>query len=610
MLETLQAGIAGQVAVLDDAGRAGAGRPAADLPGVPAGVLAAKLTGHLVRQILLRGSGGGPLTPLASQLNHDLTHLQGQRVEGLLAQLVSEVQDAMTRREIAIRPVRLAPRPEFLAGRAELLAVLDDRLSSGGAGPRIVALYGLGGAGKTSLALEHAHRCLAAAGLVWQFPAEDPAALAAGFGELAALLGARDLAEGGDPVAAVHAMLAARLGGWLLIFDNVLDAAAVAGVLPPAGDGQVIITSQNPHWPAHQAVEVPALDDDVAAQFVMDRTGDHDQGAAGQLAGELGGLPLALEQAAAYMLAVGRDVAAYLELYRGRRAELLARGDPAGYDKRVATTWSLAFAQLQRHAPTAGLLRLLACCAPDSIPYRLLMQPRPRLLEQLPEAEPVLGPLLTDPLAVDDAIAALRRHSLISPPEAGVVSMHRLVQAITLDQLPDPQANAWRRIAAALITAALPGEPQQPTSWPTYAALLSHARSVLPLSGEPMLDIAGYLGYSGSYAAARDLYWQILQACEEELGIEHERALAARAHHAWWTGRTGDAAAARDAYAALLPIRERISGSDHPETLAARAQLAYWTGMAGDPAAARDQYVALLPISERVLGAEHPQHSD
>jgi predicted ATPase len=99
----------------------------------------------------------------------------------------------------------------FLAGREELLAELDARLTAGGnvPRPRTVALVGLGGAGKTSVALEYAHRHLAETGVTWQFPAEDPAVLAAGFAELAAQLGARDLADVRDPVASVQAVLAA-----------------------------------------------------------------------------------------------------------------------------------------------------------------------------------------------------------------------------------------------------------------------------------------------------------------------------------------------------------------------------------------------------------------
>jgi hypothetical protein len=509
----------------------------------------------------------------------------------------------------ASRPVRVAPRPAFLAGRDDLLADLDTRLTGAGTGPRVVALSGMGGAGKTSVALEYAHRHLTQLGLVWQLPAGDPTAMSAAFGELVILLGVRDLLGGGDPAAAVHAVLAARPGGWLLIFDNAPDAAAVAGMLPPAGNGQVIITSQNPNWPAGQAVEVTVLDVDTAAEFLIARTGDRDDDAACLLAGELGGLPLALEQAAAYMLAVGRDITAYLALYEGRRAELLARGEVTGYDKRVATTWSLAFAQLDEHAPAAaGLLRLLACCGPDAIPYRLLLQPSPGTAEQVPpEAGQALAPLLEDPLAVDDAITALRRHSLISPPTGGAVSVHRLVQAITLDQLPAPHAAAWHQAAAILITAALPDDPEQPTSWPVYAALLPHTQVALPAGSDAMVKIAGFLDYSGNHLAARDIHRQVADARQRALGAEHPRTLSARANVASSTGETDDWVGARDQFAALVPIIERVLSPEHPRTLDARTNLARWTGRAGDPVGARDQLAMLLPVFEEVLGPEDPR---
>ena len=98
LLEGLQAGIAGQLAVLDDAGLTGTGQSSADVLGVPGTVLADRLTGHLVREIIVRGSGGGPLAPLADQFNHELTRLQGkQRIEGMLARLAGEVRDALAR---------------------------------------------------------------------------------------------------------------------------------------------------------------------------------------------------------------------------------------------------------------------------------------------------------------------------------------------------------------------------------------------------------------------------------------------------------------------------------------------------------------------------------
>jgi len=220
-----------------------------NLPGVPVSEVAVTLTGHLVREIMISGSGGGPLAPLADQLNHDVTHMQGERLEGMFAQLAAQVTalaraggGAQARR----KPVRLPPQVS-LAGREELLAEVGTRLKAGDdAGPRLVALFGLGGAGKTSVAVEYAHRQLAEVGVAWQFPAEDATVLAAGFGELAAQLGVRGPADNRESVASVHAVLAGFGAPWLLIFDNAADMGAVADFLPPAGPGQVLVTSQNP----------------------------------------------------------------------------------------------------------------------------------------------------------------------------------------------------------------------------------------------------------------------------------------------------------------------------------------------------------------------------
>ena len=510
------------------------------------------------------------------------------------------------------KPVRLADPPSLLAGREDLLADLHTRLTGGdGPVPRTVALCGFGGAGKTSVALAYAHRHLAEVGVAWQLAAETPTVLADGFGQLAAQLGARDVADTRDPVASVHGVFAAFPGEWLLIFDNAPDRASVEEFLPPAGPGRVLITSQSALWSRGQALEVQVLDIGVAAGFLADRTGDPDRQAAWDLADTLGGLPLALEQAAAYVQASGNSIAGYLGLFRQRRPDLLGRGEPSGYSQTVATAWRLAFEDLQHAAPGAvGLLRLLAFCAPEAIPLRLLLQPRPALAGRLgQEVAPVLKPLLEDPLSAADAVAALRRYSLVTPAADGSVSMHRLVQAVTADQMPAGLASQWRQAAAALVEAAIPGDPQLPATWSTYAALVPHARAVLDLTSGGLWQIARYLGFSGSYPAARDLSRQIGDAYkqDEAFGPDHPETLAARRDLAGWTGRAGDAAGARDQFAALLPIIERVLRSEHPDTLVTRHELAVWTGEAGDAAGARDQYAALLPIRERVLGPEHPR---
>jgi len=515
------------------------------------------------------------------------------------------------RPEVAAFPVSLPPRPPVLAGREELLADLDSRLTAGdGPWPRVVALHGLGGAGKTSIAVEYAHRHLVEVGLAWQFPAEDPELLVAEFSRLAAQLGARELVDARDPVASVHAVLALFAVGWLLVFDNAADQASVQRWLPPTGNGRVLITSQSAVWQPSQALAVPVLGTDVAAEFLVSRTGASDRQAATALANELGGLPLALEQAAAYIETTGAKLAGYLSLFRDRRADLLARGEAAGHPANVAATLGLALSRLEIEAPAAkGLLRLLACLAPEPVPLTLLLSDAQAAERLDPDVAAVLRPLLGDSVGVGDAVISLRRYSLITPAGDGLVLMHRLVQAIALGQVPAGQRHQWEQAAASLVKAAIPFDTDQPETWPVCEVLLPHVRSVVDLTNDGMFQIAQYLGWSGSYPAALDLHQLMVAAYDEDeaYGPEHPGTLNARAGLAHWTGEAGDAAGARDLYAALLPIRERVSGPEHDDTLTDLANLALWTGEAGDAAGARDLYAALLPTRERVSGPDDPE---
>ena len=514
------------------------------------------------------------------------------------------------RQGVTGKPVQLAYPPKLLVGREDLLAELEARLTGGGdPGPRVVVLSGLGGAGKTSVALAYARRHLAEVGLAWQFAAGDPTVLADEFAKLAAQLGALDaIGDARDPVASVQGTLAAFPGRWLLIMDNAPSWAAVERFVPPAGSGWVLITSRNAKWPPGQVLEVPMLGTGVAADFLVSRTGDPDRQAAAELATELGGLPLALEQAAAYIQDSENSLGSYLESFRRRRPEMLARGEPTGYPSTVAATWSLAFEKLELSAPQAvGLLRLLAFCAPEAIPLRLLLQTRRGLAKGL--RRPVVKVLnrLEDPLAADEAVAKLRGYSLLTVAGDRAVSVHRLVQAVTADQMPARLAQAWQQAAAAVVEAAIPRDPRQPQTWPVFAALLPHAQAVLGLTSDGMSRMADYLGASGNYPAARDLFQLIVAAYRDDdiYDPKHLNALAARYRLAGFTGMAGDPAAARDQFAALLPLQERVFGPEDPNTLTTRHSLAAFTGMAGDPAAARDQLAALLPLQEKVFGPEH-----
>jgi hypothetical protein len=488
-----------------------------------------------------------------------------------------------------------------LADRDELFKELHAALTAG-ASPRTVVLYGMGGVGKSTIAAEYGHRHLAELEIAWQLSARDPAVLEAELAELAAQLGGRELVDHRNPVASLHAILAAYSARWLLIFDNAEEAAAILDFLPPAGAGEILITTQNQHWRAGTVLHVPPLDVDVAAAFLVSRSGDTDHDSAEALAEEMDGLPLALEQAAAYVAAArgtpAGSLAGYLGLYRQHRADLLARGGTPEHELDAAATVGLALSRLSGSDPTAlGLLRLLGCLAPDPIHLELL------LAGPGPDLPGDFGPLISDPLTAGDAVAALRRYSLLVPAGDGLVKVHRLVQAITLGEVDDTLSEQLHRAAKTLVRSAIP-DSALPEKWPTWSVLLPHAELLLKDDLESQRRIARYLGLSGNYAAARDLFGSIAERLERTIGPDDLDTLGFRFDHAFWVREAGDPAGARDLFAGLASDFARLYGSDDRDALNARANLANCIGLAGDPARAREMFINLIPEISRIYGSD------
>ncbi|RBQ21422.1 hypothetical protein DP939_01525 [Spongiactinospora rosea] len=493
----------------------------------------------------------------------------------------------------------LKPRPLRLAGRAALLTRLHHAFAEPSDTPVQIVLHGLGGIGKTSLAVEFAHRVRSGHGLIWHFAAEDHTALAGGFAALAVRLRLAD--DGGGPVAQVHTALAEADRPWLLVLDNVTDHTAIRGWLPAAGPGKLLITSRSAHWPLALGIEVTPPDISAAARFLLDRTGQDDGVAAAAVATELGALPLALEQAGAFISTAGLSLAEYLDGLRARRDVLLERGEPYDYAGSVASTWTLAFQRLERDAPDAiALLRLLSRLAPDDVPIRTLLAGR---RTSLPDSLGLTG-LAGDPIRIAEAVAELRRYSLVASPEPGVLSVHRLVQAVTADRMSPAAREAWRAAAAALIEDALPGRPDLVANWPLYARLVPHAHVALEPSAPGMREIVDYLAAGGDYRTAARVQGEIHADILGRLGPEHPDTLTAAALRAVRIGQAGDPATARDLLAALLPIRERVSGGEHPDTLWLAEAHAEQIGQSGSPGIARDRALELLPLRERISGPD------
>ncbi len=293
--------------------------------------------------------------------------------------------------------VPLNRNPNF-TGRQALLDDLRTALMSGEPAALTQAISGLGGVGKTQLALEYAYRHAAEYDLVWWVLAEEPATLDADYASLAQAL---DLPERGTPeqrvvIDAVRRWLGQH-GGWLLILDNAPDPEQVRGYLPQGATGHVLVTSRNPGWRGvARPLSVPVLERAESVDFLLKRTGQSDEAAAHDLAEALGDLPLAMEQAGAYMEATGSSLSDYLKLYQDHQLEILRRAAlSTDYLATVATTWDISLRQVQGASPAAvNLLDLCSFLAPDEIPRDLLGQGArnlPHPLDEALETQPKTG---------------------------------------------------------------------------------------------------------------------------------------------------------------------------------------------------------------------------
>jgi tetratricopeptide (TPR) repeat protein len=466
----------------------------------------------------------------------------------------------------------------------------------------------------------HPYRQRADYDLVWWVGGQQPTSL---LGDYAALAGQSPLAvdlklaEDGPQevvVAAVRAWLE-RHRRWLLVLDNVEEPQAAAELLPRSATGHVLLTSQaEAGWePLAGPLPVEVLAPADASGFLLARIGQREleaKAAATTLATTLGGLPLALEQAAAYVAAAGTvSLAGYAELFATRALELLKRGQPLGYQHTVATTWSLALQRLQETEPAAvGLLTLAAFLAPDDLPQPLLAA-HP---DELPEP---LAATAGDPLALADAVAALRRYSLIRVVADGLF-VHRLLQTVVRAALDAKDERAWAAAAVRLLRAGFPDDSQEVATWPDCERLLPHGLAAAA-NGQRLyveleaclflLNEAGvYLRSRGQYQLARELHEQALAGRRRVLGNDQPNTLNSMNNLAVDRRALGDLKGARDLLEQALAACRRVLGDNHPETLFSMNNLALTRHALRDLPGARDLLEQTLAGRRQALGDDHP----
>jgi hypothetical protein len=499
-------------------------------------------------------------------------------------------------------------------------------------------LAGMGGVGKTQLAAAYARRVWAegVGVLVWVNAATRDGVLSA-YADAAVALGL-PLADRDDPEKSARAFLAwaetTADRWWLVVLDDVRSPADVAGWWPPstesAAGGQVLVTTHLRGAALagadRQTVQVGTFTGPEARAYLHAKLGDRPTGSlADALAEDLGYLPLALAQAAAYIANEDIGVQRYRDLLATRLLHEVVpeEGDLTDDHQRIiSATWELSIGQADAARP-AGLarpvLQLASMLDPAGIPQAVLSS-RPaldHLATYLPGREHVV-----DEATVDAVLRVLHRYSLIDHDRASIcreVRVHQLVQRATRENLnaqtglgPDLYAALADTVADALLDL-----------WPQIeqdelgqvlrantAALHDSACAALWHQGDGahrvLFRAATSLGDTGQVTAARTAYTDLAATAHDRLGPDHPHTLAARNNLAGLRGEAGDAAGAAAATEELLADCLRVLGSDHQDTLAARSNLAALRGKAGDAAGAAAAYEELLADCLRVLGPDHP----
>ncbi|HEX7314388.1 MAG TPA: FxSxx-COOH system tetratricopeptide repeat protein [Pyrinomonadaceae bacterium] len=512
----------------------------------------------------------------------------------------------------------LTPTP-FFTGRAQVLDSLRRELTAGGK----AALSGMGGIGKTQTAAEYAYRHRGEYRAVLWAKADGEDSLKSDFSALAARLNllVQDDTKRDKAVSAVKRWLEAQ-SGWLLILDNADDLGLVADLLQREWAGHILLTTRSHATGGIGRVELSVMSSEEGALFLLRRAkliavGDAlgaateaDRELATEINREMGGLPLALDQAGAFIEEMSSSLAEYLELYRSEGDKL--RAEQVGYSadqKPVTITFSLAFRKVvEANVAAADLLRVCAFLAPDAIPEEVFASGAREMGENL---RSVAGGGINMVKVMGEA----GRFSLIRRDrKGGSIEMHRVVQKVLMDEMSAEERRLWAERVVRGVNAAFPEVEHR--SWPLCEKLLPHALEAARLiekhdlafaeSARLLNEAGNYCFERAQYAEAVALFKRALAIRERMLGAEHPDVAMSLSDLAAVYDHQGRYAEAEPLFKRALAIHEQMLKSDNLNVALILNNLAGSYYYQGRYAEAEPLYERSLAIRERALGPDHP----
>jgi tetratricopeptide (TPR) repeat protein len=519
------------------------------------------------------------------------------------------------------------PRNLLFTGREKLLEQLHDRLTTA----RTVALTqpqaitGLGGIGKTQVAVEYAYTYRDAYHAILWMRGSSRDTLISDFVTAANLLSLPEKNEQDQNIVviALKQWLATH-SNWLLIFDNADDLEMVLDFLPPAGKGHILLTTRTQTTGnAISGMDVEKMNREesvllllrrakkLSVEDTLDQTTEKLQNAAEAIASVLDGLPLALDQAGAYIEETQCGLNEYLDLYQISRKELLKQrgGFSSDHPEPVATTWSVSFQKVGHINPAAAeLLTLCSFFDPDIIPEEIITQ-------GASELGSILEPAASNPFSFNEAIRILRNFSLVKRDSAKkVLSVHRLVQAVLKDEMAENVQRTWAERVIRTVNQIFPHS--EATTWSQCQRYLSQVQVCLELStqfaillpeGARLFDEAGtYFQSHAQYPIAESLKKRSLAICEQEMGMEHPVTAVALNNLATLYREQGEYAQAETLYLNSLEILEQLPEVDAYTAAGAYNNLATLYRERGKYREAEQLFQKAGLIAEQYYGQQHP----
>ncbi|MEM9214732.1 MAG: FxSxx-COOH system tetratricopeptide repeat protein [Cyanobacteria bacterium P01_F01_bin.150] len=506
--------------------------------------------------------------------------------------------------------------------REDILTLMQEVLQH----QRPVALSGLGGIGKSQLAAEYAHRHRQTYKTVVWLREETSEELFANVAVVAQDLGL-PLRQNADQTLVVQALknwLKDR-DEWLLILDNADSLDLVKDWLKLKEAGHIVLATRAAVTePLAKKIDVETFAPDEGCLFLLRRAGildkaddlaqasAADQDLAVTLNQLMDSLPLALDQAGAFILETPSSLEEYLALYQAAAPQLLEQESQNSPDHPSATvTFSLAFEQVASQNPAAAdLLTLCAFLAPDAIPEELFTAGADYLGEELRAA-------ITDPIKRLQLLRDVGRFSLLSRnPKAQTLDMHRVVQAVLQSRLSPEQQRQWRDRAIYTVNAALPDRGIEYADWVIFERVLPHAQTVIEeidgdsceckVSAHLLNQTAEYLWARGQYGTAEPLFQDALTIRQRILDDEHPDIAESLNNLAKVYRSQGRYSDAEPLYCEALAMRKRLFGEEHPDVAQSLNNLAELYRSQGQPSNARPLYHEALEMRKRLFGEEHP----